>query len=147
MAGRNRSFCSGGPDLRDQRPALAVGDPVVPDGRAPAQQLLGHDEPLDRGTVTTAVLPGQRHAHPPARGQRLRELGVLAPGHAQAGFERPARQRRRQELADLGLERALDVVELGELELQSIAPASGDDGLAPDELAQILAQDAPLVLG
>ena len=59
MAGRNRSCCSGVPTFGDQRPALAVGDPVVPQGRTPAQQLLGHDEPLDRGSVTTAVLPGQ----------------------------------------------------------------------------------------
>ena len=46
-------------DLGEQRPALAVGDPVVPHRCAEAKQLLGDDEPLDRGTVAAAVLPGQ----------------------------------------------------------------------------------------
>ena len=105
-----------GPDLGDQRSALAVGDPVVTDRGAPPQQLLGDDEPIDRRPVAAAVLARQRHPDPSSRREQLRERGVLASGHPESGFEGSTRQRLGEKRAHLVLERTLAVVERREPE-------------------------------
>src|SRR5262249_30296670 len=74
--GQDPSPLLGRTEAVDGRPALPVGDPVVADRGAPAQQLLDHDEPLDQPAVATAVRGWQRHAQPAALTEFAGELRI-----------------------------------------------------------------------
>ena len=75
-----------GPEAVDHRSALAIGDPVVADRRAPPQQLLDDHEPIDGAAIAAPVARRQGHADPPPVGQRLgeRRIPVAHPSRGRA---------------------------------------------------------------
>jgi hypothetical protein len=90
-------------ESRDQWSCLSVSDPVMADGRAPPQQLLDDDEPIDRSAITTAIGARERHADPPAGSESPRERGIVRDIYAKPGLESFPWQLGREELAHLPL--------------------------------------------
>jgi len=69
--------------LEDQRPALAVGDPVRGHGSAGREQFLGNHETGEGAALRAAVFLGQGQTEPAPLGQSTAETGVKA--HPGAG--------------------------------------------------------------
>ena len=103
---------------QDQRSGLAIGDPVVANGRPPAQQLLDDDETVHDSTLSAPVPARQGHAKPTACRERAGEVLVATGRHPQPGSEASARQLGGEELPHLCLQRELGVGQLARREAQ-----------------------------
>jgi hypothetical protein len=80
---------------------LPVGDPVMANRGAPAQQLFDDDKAVDRGGVATAIARRNRHADPATLSQHRGERPIDLSAHTEAGLECPPGQRLGQECANL----------------------------------------------
>ncbi len=94
-----------GAELVDQRPALAIRDPVGGDRRARGQQFLHQDEAREGVQAGASVLLGKRDAHPAALSQFPAEAGIESHPGPRAHLGRRRLPRRAQEFANLLAER------------------------------------------
>ena len=75
IAGRIMLLACVGPVQQDLLARLAVGDPMRSNRCPRDEQLLEHDEPLERTSLASAVRARPRSADPPAPPELGAELG------------------------------------------------------------------------
>src|SRR5436190_1537100 len=75
IPGADRSTMSFAAEGEQSGRSLAIGHPVGGERCARGQQLLGHDEPVDRCPPMAAVLGRDRHTDPASLCELPREVG------------------------------------------------------------------------
>src|SRR4030095_17038044 len=94
-----------GPEAKEQRSGLAVGDPVGGHRSAGGEHLLEHHVSLQRASLVTAITRGPRHRDPAARSHLATELTIeTAPG-VRAQYRRGVTQLLTQERAHVRAQR------------------------------------------